>query len=293
MVHTIRSRKRQWIGCRSLIRRQIAIHVPRNSRSDAYVYHSFLVDCILSYNAYEGPRASILKHFGGVGVLKAEQGKPDHSCGLYAKASYINHSCFSNTRRSFIGDVLILRATRNIAAGQELFCWYAAPKGDYSYNKTQEKLQNWGFRCSCEICNNDQETSNKKKKKRAALLEEFDIVGKNIMDEAGLVNIERLLDAIEQTYTMPAAIVPRLTLWGRYLALTSVYASIKAPTKTIMTAWKVLTALGFVVKRDVSSVTSLFEVEQWGVMVDPLIETWVFVWTSYERLVPRHSEVCE
>lgn len=61
---------------------------------------------------------------------------------------------------------------------------------------------------------------------------------------------------------------------------------------TITTAWKVLAALGFVVKRDTSSIFSPFEVEQWGLMADALIETWVHLWLSYELLVPRQSALC-
>lgn len=267
---------------------------PSNRLHDAEILRRFLINRIISLNAFQSSRASILTNFGGVGVPNAERGKPDHSCscGLYVKASYVNHGCYSNARRSFIGDVLILRATRDIAAGQEILFWYSLPKADHSYKKTQEKLQNWDFHCTCKICTNDQETSNKKKKQRAALLKEFEILAKNVVGEAGLAAVEKLLAAIEQTYTAPAAAVPRLTLWDPYLALTRIYASIDEPEKTITTAWKVLAALGFVVKRDTSSVLSPFQVEQWGLMADPLIETWVHLWTAYECLLPRSPELC-
>lgn len=186
-----------------------------------------------------------------------------------------------------------MRATRNIAAGQEICFWYALPKDDHSYEKMKEKLRNWGFDCSCEICTQDQGTSNKKKKRRAALLKELVMAGKLVVGEPGLSNLERLLAAIEQTYPVPAATVPRLTLWDHYLALTRVYASIEDPARTITTAWKVLTALGFVVKRDTSLISSPFQVEQWGLMIDPLIETWVILWAAYERLLPHRPELCE
>ena len=247
----------------------------------------FLIDRILSLNVFESSRASILARFGRVGIPDAKREKREHACGLYVNASYVNHSCYSNARRSFIGDVLILRATRNIPAGQEISFWYAPPKADHSFDKAQEKLQNWGFECSCEICSYDRETSHKKKNKRAALLEEWDVAAKHVVGERGLANMERLLAAIEQTYTVPAAMAPRLALWDPYLALTRVYVSNEGPERTITTAWKVLAALGFVVKRDSSSIFSAFEVEQWGLMADPLIETWVHLWLSYGLLRPR------
>ena len=257
------------------------------------MFRRLLIGRIISLNAFESSRAIILKKLAKVGVPRAERAKPDRSCGLYIKASYVNHSCYSNARRSFIGDVLILRATRDIPAGEEILFWYALPKADHSYEKTQEKLLNWDFCCSCVICTHDQKTSNKKKKQRAVLLKELDFASRGIVGEAGLAAVERLLAAIEQTYTVPAASVPRLVLWNPYLGLTRVYASIEEPARTITTAWKVMAALGFIVKRDTSSVFSSFQVEQWGLMVDALIETWVHLWMAYERLVPRRPELCK
>ncbi len=255
----------------------------------------FLIHRIIFLNTFQNPRASILENFGGVGVgfPKLEREEPDRSCGLYIKASYINHSCYSNAQRSFIGDVLILRASRNIAAGQEILFWYTPPKADHSYQERQENLRSWSFHCSCEICKHDEGLSNKKRKKRAAFLEEFDTAEKHVVGEAGLANIERLLAAIEQTYTVPAASVPRLSLRYPYLGLARIYTSIQEPERTITTAWKVLAALGFVVKRDTSSITSPFQVDQWGLMVDPLIEIWVHLWTAYGCLVPRCPELCK
>ena len=265
--------------------------------SQGHLYHAnlryrFLIDCILSLNVFESSRASVLTQFGRVGIPDAKREKREHACGLYVKASYVNHSCYSNARRSFIGDVLILRATRNIPAGQEISFWYALAKADHSFDKTQEKSQNWDLKCSCEICSHDQETSNKKKKKRAALLKEWDVAAKHVLVETGLANIERLLAAIEQTYTVPAAMAPRLALWDPYLALTRVYVSNEGPERTVITAWKVLAALGFVVKRDSSPIFSPFEVEQWGLMADPLIETWLHLWLSYRLLHPRQPALC-
>ena len=260
---------------------------PQNLVGYAKLRNRFLIDRVLSLNAFESSRASILARFGRVGIPDAKLEKREHACGLYVKASYVNHSCYSNARRSFIGDVLILRATRNIPAGQEISFWYAPPKADHSFDTTQEKVQNWNFTCSCEICSHDRETSIKKKKKRAALLKEWGVAAKHVVGETGLAHMESLLAAIEQTYTAPAAMAPRLALWDPYLALTRVYVSNEGPERTITTAWKVLAALGFVVKRDSSSIFTHFEVEQWGLMVDPLIETWIHLWLSYELLRPR------
>jgi hypothetical protein len=76
--------------------------------------------------------------------------------GLWPKAAYINHSCIGNTHRSFIGNVLLLRATRDIDAGEELLFNYAdcCPGCD----RSQAKLRRWDFRCSCAFCQERQQT---------------------------------------------------------------------------------------------------------------------------------------
>jgi len=40
--------------------------------------------------------------------------------GIWIISSYINHSCISNCRRSFIGDMQIIRATQDLHADTEL-----------------------------------------------------------------------------------------------------------------------------------------------------------------------------
>lgn len=254
------------------------------------VIDTFLIDGIISFNVFECTRDSILLHAHEVGLSKAKQGKRDRVCGLFIEASHVNHSCYFNTGRSLIGDVLILRATRSIPAGQEISFWYALPKVDHSHEKMQGKLQDWDFKCSCEICIHDLETPNKMKNERGALLEEWDVAAKHIESEDNLANMERLLAAIKQTYTVSAAVAPRLALLNPCLTLTRVYAPLKQPAKGIITAWKVLNALGFVVKRDTSSVTSPFEIELWGLVADPLIEhSGVYSYrTGVLRFVSRH-----
>ena len=153
---------------------------------DANIFRRFLIGRIISLHAFESRRAIILEELARVGVPKAVRAKPDRSCGLYIKASHINHSCYSNARRSFIGDVLILRATRDILAGEEILFWYTLPKADHSYEKTQEKLRNCDFCCSCVICTNDQETSNKKKERRDALVKEWNFASTDVVGEAVL-----------------------------------------------------------------------------------------------------------
>jgi SET domain len=218
-----------------------------------------------------------------------------HSCGIWVQASYINHSCYSNVRRSFLGDMQIIRAVRDIPAGTELTFWYHVPdtKG---YDKRQQKLQNWGFQCKCVMCIEEKNTPKKTTKKREVLLSDLEA---DFMAPSGaqLPKIERLLTALEQTYKTSSAQVPRLALWEPYLLLTRMYAAQNQIEKAISTALKALASLGFVIKgaeippsaepTRPNTANASFVVEQWGLVHDRVVEAWVQLWKAYMHVAPQ------
>jgi len=119
--------------------------------------------------------------------------------------------------------------------------------------------------------------------KRLALLEDLKAAFGS-QTGADLPKAERILDAIDKTYSAPASGVPHLALWDPYLFLTRIYSSKNQQDKVIETAWKVLMSLGFTIKRqNPLSLKSPFEVEQWGLMEDCLIQIWV----HYGRRIRR------
>jgi hypothetical protein len=111
---------------------------------------------IVHYDAFnECPASTFISNqdiFPLPASLKAEAEKQAgfRACGLWPTASYINHSCIGNVQRSYIGDLLLLRATRHIVAGEELLFNYASccPGCDTSL----AKLRKWGFECHCALC---------------------------------------------------------------------------------------------------------------------------------------------
>ncbi|KAL2050079.1 hypothetical protein ABVK25_009689 [Lepraria finkii] len=180
------------------------------------IIDTFLVDRIVSLNVFGCPRTSLESHTTNLTSEPQDQSKSHHTCGIFIKASHINHSCYSNARRSFIGDTQIVRATRNIPAGSEIFFWYAIPGPSHTYEKTQEKLQNWGFQCTCQ---QSKKTKKNVSSKRLALLKDLEAV-LGSQTGADMPRAERILDAIEKTYSAPASGVPGLALWDPYLLLT-------------------------------------------------------------------------
>lgn len=247
--------------------------------------YRFLVDRIISLNAFGCPLSSLEGHHKSAKDHEADK-LQHHSTGIWPKASYINHSCLSNVRRSFIGDLQLVHTTRDLPADTELVFWYHCPDGG-SYQETQKKLQNWCFTCDCAICLDLKKTPEKLLKRRNTLLRDL----KEVLKGPGKVDLakaERLLAAAEQTYKFPPSKVPRLRLWDPYLLMTRLYAAQNNPPKVVALGLKVLNCLGFVIKGANIPVlpTVQFEIMQWGLMVDGVLETWLHLWTAYAIVAP-------
>ena len=99
-------------------------------------------------------------------------GEPDapkgtNPAGLWVVASYSNHACDANAISAFLGDCIILRATKDIEKGQEVSTRYRAR--DFDYIENQQALQNtWKFQCDCTMCAADAQTSAADRRQRQA-----------------------------------------------------------------------------------------------------------------------------
>lgn len=220
--------------------------------------------------------------------------KSYQSCGVWLLASSINHSCLANVRRSFIGDMQIVRATQNIPADTELTFWYVVPQLS-GYEKMKEGLRNWGFECTCYLCTEEKITNKKVLKKRDDLFgdlkAEFDM-NVNVKED----KVERLTAAMSKTYISPATQAPRLQAWDSHLALTRSHAAHKLPTKTIPTALNALAALGFVITSAPLPIPTdreepPLEVQQWGLVFDQVVEVWIHLWIAYASVAPAGVSV--
>lgn len=73
-----------------------------------------------------------------------------YGVGLWVLASFINHSCIPNARRLHVGDYVIVHASRDVKAGEELtFAYFDVLN---PLEKRSEMSHTWGFRCSCRRC---------------------------------------------------------------------------------------------------------------------------------------------
>ncbi|KAF5671585.1 n-lysine methyltransferase SMYD2 [Fusarium denticulatum] len=102
------------------------------------VIDTFQVHDIIQRNAF------------GLGQQTEDEDVSNASTGLWIRASYINHSCMPNTKKDFVGDLIIFRAIRRIAAGEEITHAYDESSG-YEARKANIR-RTWDFECRCQLC---------------------------------------------------------------------------------------------------------------------------------------------
>jgi hypothetical protein len=105
----------------------------------------FQVHDIVARNAFgSGPA-----HFKGRSLVEGED-VSSASTGLWIMASYANHSCIPNAKIAYVGDLMVMCATRPIGAGEEITHSYDN-SSDYD-TRTAALMNTWGFRCTCALC---------------------------------------------------------------------------------------------------------------------------------------------
>ncbi|KAF2032819.1 SET domain-containing protein [Setomelanomma holmii] len=160
------------------------------STPEGAVVDVFRIHDIMSRNAF------------GPGNQFGEEGARNASTGLWIYAAYINHSCLPNAKKEYIGDLMIVRATRNISAGEEIFHAY---DGSSDYDTRQAALMTtWGFECKCALCKAEKKDSLEVRRKREELRGEADtFVAREHWANAKrltIVKAQRISKGIEETY---------------------------------------------------------------------------------------------
>ncbi|VUC37537.1 unnamed protein product [Clonostachys rosea] len=138
----------------------------------------------------------------GAGQRPEDEDYRNASTGLWIRASYINHSCIGNAKKELFGDLMVLRATRKILAGEEIMHSYDETS-DYDARSKALHLT-WGFHCSCRLCIAEAQDSPAVRKKRLMLENDAKIFIENTKATgAGIIAVnraKRLRRSIEETF---------------------------------------------------------------------------------------------
>lgn len=86
-------------------------------------------------------------------VCRCAKIEDDDPMTIYLFASLFNHACTPNSSRIFFGDVMVVRACKNIAVGEEITVAYMKEDGYYA---RLSALQDIGIpACDCRLCEED------------------------------------------------------------------------------------------------------------------------------------------
>ncbi|PFH59061.1 hypothetical protein XA68_12879 [Ophiocordyceps unilateralis] len=234
------------------------------------VVDSFMVERIMALNSFGAPRTSL----ESLAAVMTDEGERDKlarctgftTTGIWLLASHINHSCVANCRRSFIGDMQIVRATKDLPAGSELVFFYHPPLPYQSYKEAQAKLSPWGFTCDCELCQIGKATTGAALKRRKDLRSDLSKAMDHSVGAANAAGAKQVLKKMAKTYPAAGGSSVRLELWDPYFALGGALVSAGKPVAGVEMLVRGFEALGFDItaRAPVSGKGTKLEVRRWG-----------------------------
>ena len=256
---------------------------------------SFLVERIILLNSFGCPlvsRESHIRSVKGDDDTAKKANEQFHSCGVWSMASYINHSCLSNARRSFIGDMMIVRASRDLPPDTEITFWYKSPM-ILDPKESPVDLQHWGFKCDCILCQDTRSPNRSVLSNRSKISADLRRLFKR--PKMNLRKIEDTIFSLASTYCQPASEVPRLALYSPYLSLAAIYASSRKYEKAVRFGLMSLESLGFDIEGGkIPHVSDApLVVQKWGLMTDGVVGCWMILCCAYRELAPplaSHAE---
>ncbi|KAF4452842.1 hypothetical protein F53441_4397 [Fusarium austroafricanum] len=236
------------------------------------VVDSFMVERIIGLNAFGAPRSSRLyfkERIFSQSVDSAPAKNEDpifETSGIWLLAARINHCCIGNCRRSFIGDMQIIRVTKDMPAGTELLFYYRPPHALESYPVVQKHFESWEFVCACELCKERSKTTAETWKKRREIYDAF-IAELAKGPDFSFAKGRQFAKTMEKTFHGKPMSKVRLELAELCAALGNRYERSVMRPEAIKVTVKSLESLGFIIVAHIpgeSSGEPRLEVKRWG-----------------------------
>ncbi|EFQ24928.1 hypothetical protein CGRA01v4_06812 [Colletotrichum graminicola] len=265
--------------------------VANASQGEQVMVDTFLVERIISLNCFGAPRTT-LEYLENKENLRQED-KDQTTCGIWTTASFINHSCIGNCFRSFIGDMMVVRAGRDLDAGTELLFSYRLPEEGADYQATQTGLKHWGFICRCELCEEKKATSKPVFQKRQRLVQDLKSSMRACRTAAHETKVLKLLSQVEDTYPNGKGTL-RLETWETYVVLGQKRVDRRKFVQGLELMVKGLEALGFEVVAyplGKASGKPTLEIKKWGQANKYLVQAFLMMSHTYANLAPELCRV--
>lgn len=187
--------------------------------------------------------------------------------GLWIHASYMNHTCSPTVRRSFISDLMIIRAQSHIRRDTEIRFDYIPCFKPVSQRR--QLLSHYGFRCECERCVSEADTPQADLEARQKLRSDL----KKLMsaqDGATHRVYDMMGMAVDRTYTNAPTVEPRLAVVRPLLSLIDAVNVGGNPVKVVSLIVMLLTSLGFVLEWPDKG-EQRFKFSRWGFLIEEVV----------------------
>ncbi|KAK4502484.1 hypothetical protein PRZ48_005909 [Zasmidium cellare] len=158
------------------------LHSPKLAEAFSHLYDGGyeprgvqVVDGVVAVDTFQVEAALDFNGFGlpsdPTAVDRDMADQATSSTGVWMTSSFINHDCIGNAARSFMGDVMVIRATKDLEKGDEILMRYKNSDDDIeSFQKTV--LSSWKFTCSCALCTAEAKTPEPQRQRRLELIKE-------------------------------------------------------------------------------------------------------------------------
>ncbi|KAK0261850.1 hypothetical protein LTS09_003943 [Friedmanniomyces endolithicus] len=236
-----------------------------------HVLDAFQIHDIIAANAFAIPTPAKRQKTEAFGLMETvvppgtKSSTIPENCALFTHAALINHSCLPNATRVFIGDAILLRATKAISKGDEILQAYVSPTLDVKARQERMNLI-WNFTCSCALCKAETQEPDDLRQRRAAVIEEADRLAHDInthlvdaSQRDGIIRrAERLHARLKATFASEIWDgLPRAGMSRVQTALAGVYCLRKEYTRCRGMIVEAFDCLGWVLKLDKAGATAL------------------------------------
>jgi hypothetical protein len=178
-----------------------------------------------------------------------------------------------------MGDIMIVRAARDIPAGAELTWWYKYPS-----REGVADTRHWGFECGCGICVAAGGLGNGRRKFERELLrgKVWGMVRENDSLARGL--LVRKIGVLE-------GLGHGFGIWDVFFRAAGGFLKAGEGRLAVEFVGRGLGALGFGV--DLCFERAVCFVRKWGVVVDEVVEAWVVVYLAFCSVEPGLAGVAD
>jgi hypothetical protein len=149
--------------------------------------------------------------------------------------------------------MLLVRATRDIAVGEEITSQYIAPELTLS-DRQQKYRSTWGFECDCQLCRVDGDIGTRIEQKRMSVFEELKSTAQKLGEKPTVTALKKFakrLRELEALYSDEVySNLPKLCLVHPTLFLTEAWRGVKNSDKVIDSATKLLRFFGIEVQAE-------------------------------------------